>query len=68
MTRNLQNKMVLIRTISSVITAVFTIGIYDRIGPRKDGADFIDKPTVTENTVYNSLQAHEQDQTKDKKV
>jgi hypothetical protein len=45
-----------LRTIASIITAVFTVGIYDRLGPRKDGPDFVDKVAATGQTVYKSLQ------------
>lgn len=49
--------MVFIRTISSVITAIFTVGIYDRIGPPKDGPDIVDKLATTTVTIAkNSLQ------------
>jgi hypothetical protein len=50
----------ILRTISTIITAVFTVGIYDRLGPRKDGPDFVDKVAATGQTVYKSLQENNQ--------
>lgn len=36
----------LILTIANITTAVFTVGIYDRLGPRKDGVDFVHSVTT----------------------
>ena len=53
--------MVIIRTIAAVTTAVFTIGIYDRLGPRKDGVDFVNSVAVAGKAVAAQIAANSSD-------